>query len=63
LLRVDTPDAYYETLSTFYEAYVSSDSCDGTTADQRSTVLIHFKSMRRFLYHLKERKRKNPWIR
>ena len=54
LLQKDTPEGYYETLSVFYEAYVSGSQCDGTTGDQRALVLTRFKSLRLFLYRIKQ---------
>ena len=54
LLQEDSPEGYYETLSTFYEAYVSSSNCDGTTGEQRLQVLKDFKSLRRFLWRIKQ---------
>lgn len=59
LLSEDTPDGYYETLSQFYEAWNSSALSDGTTPDQRSIVLTHFKALRRFLFRLHKQKYPN----
>jgi hypothetical protein len=59
LLQEDSPEGYYETLSTFYEAYVSSPHCDGSTGEQRLQVLKDFKSLRRFLWRIKQERKIN----
>jgi len=67
LFEEDSPEGYYETISKFYEAYVSSPQNDGASADQRTQVLMHFKSIRRFLYRSKQerkkvKKKESVWI-
>lgn len=54
LLSEDSPEGYCETLSIMYEAWIGSDHSSGTSADQRSRILIHFKSLRRFLFKLQK---------
>jgi len=56
LLSEDSPEGYCRTLSTMYEAWIGSDHISGTSADQRSTVLNHFKALRRFLYKIRQEK-------
>lgn len=54
LLSEDSPEGYCGTLSTMYEAWIGSEHSSGTSADQRSMVLIHFKALRRFLFRLQK---------
>jgi hypothetical protein len=59
LLSVDEPSALYSTFSEFASAWLCSDSCNGTTAEQRTTMLLHHKALRLFLYRLQKERRKN----
>ena len=58
LLAEDTPEGYFETLSRFYSAWIGSEHSNGTSPEQRTLVLTHFKAMRRFLYKLQKEQRK-----
>lgn len=69
LLSVDDPEGYCETLNRFYEAWTASEHSNGTTPEQRSLVLTRFKSLRKFLFRIREKKKlqncatdENVWI-
>lgn len=57
LLMKDDPEGYCETLSVLFEAWNGSEFSNGTSPEQRSLVLTRFKSLRLFLYRVRERKK------
>lgn len=54
LLSEDSPEGYCKTLSSFYSAWISSEHSNGTSPDERSLALTHFKAMRRFLFRIRQ---------